>query len=237
MRKYTYLIVDDDDMDRLANSFYLKNYSFLEHNASFSSSRAALNYLEHNNIDILFLDIEIPEISGIEFLKTIKNKPLATVFITSHPEFSIEGFELQAFDYIIKPLGQDRFDICVNRLKSHLDLKMKAELFESSFKNESILLKEGYNHVSIQPYEIVYLEALKDYTKIVLLNKKSITIHGNLGTVLNDENFKNLIRIHKSYAVQQKYIQIIKSNEIVLVNDLVLPLGQSYKKNLLDTIT
>lgn len=237
MKKYRYLIVDDDDMDRLATGFYLKSYPFLEHNASFSSSIDGLKYLENNEVEILFLDIDIPEVNGIEFLEKVKDKNMCTIFITSHTEFALDGFELKAFDYIVKPLDKERFDVCIRRLKEYLDVKMKAELFEYSFKDDSILVKEGYNYVTIRPYEVIYLEALKDYTKIVLLNKKNATVHGNLGTMLNNENFQHFIRIHKSYAIHKKYIQMVKANEIVLINNITLPIGQNYKKNLLETLT
>jgi len=237
MKIYKYMIIDDDDMDRLATSFYLKNYSFLEHKASFSSSKDGLEYIKNNHVDILFLDIDIPEINGLEFLKMVSDEVLCAVFITSHPEYAIDGFDLNAFDYIVKPLSKERFDSCAVRLKEYLDLKLKADLFEHSFKNDSIMVKEGYNYVTIRPYEVMYLEALKDYTKIVLLDKKNTTVHGNLRTMLNNDNFKDFIRIHKSYAVQKKYIKGIKANEITLINEVILPIGQNYKKILLDTLT
>jgi len=237
MRRFKYIIVDDDDIDRLATSFYLKNYQFLEHTASFSSSVDALKYIESNDVNILFLDIDMPEINGIEFLKRVGDKVMCAIFITSHSEFALEGFELSAFDYIVKPLAQERFDRCIKRLQEYLELKMKAELFEYSFKNESIIVKEGYNYVTIQPYEVVYLEALKDYTKIILLNKRNVVVHGNLRTMLSSDNFRDFIRIHKSYAIQKKYIQMIKANEIVLINNITIPIGQNYKKNLLENLT
>jgi len=237
MKRYQYLIIDDDDMDRLATNYYLKNYPYIEHKASFSSSKDGLNYLLNNKIDILFLDIDMPGMNGLELLKKIGDKVMCVIFITSHSEFAIEGFDMQAFDYIIKPLEQKRFDACMGRLKEYLDLKLKAELFEHSFKSQSILIKEGCNYVSIQPYEIIYLEALKDYTKIISLNKKLTTIHGNLGTTLKNENFKHFIRIHKSYAIQKTYIQTVKANEVVLVNDITLPLGQNYKKDLIEALS
>jgi len=237
MKIYKYLIVDDDDMDRLATSFYLKAYPFLQHKASFSASKDVLCYLDENEIDILFLDIDIPGINGIELLKLIKKKVLCTIFITSHPEFAVEGFELNAFDYIIKPLSQDRFDKCILRLKDYLEVKSKAELFEHSFGTDSIMVKEGYNYVEIKLHEVTYLEALKDYTKIVLLDRKSTTVHGNLRSMLNNKHFKDFLRIHKSFAVQKKYIKGIKSNEITLVNGSIIPIGLNYKKTLLEILT
>ena len=237
MKKYQYLIIDDEDIDRLAISYYLKNYSFIEHKVSFSNSKDGLNYLKNNTADILFLDIDMPGINGLQLLKEIRGNVLCTILITSHPDFAVDSFELNAFDYIIKPLEKQRLDVCVKRLKEYLDLKAKAELFEHSFKNESILVKNGHSYVSIQPYEIVCLEALKDYTKLILLNNNSTTIHGNLGLTLRDKNFKHFIRIHKSYAIQKNYISIIKTNEIILTNGRTLPIGQNYRKDLLSCLS
>lgn len=235
METYKYLIIDDDDMDRLTTSYYLKSYPFLVHSGSFSSSKDALDYLQSNSVDILFLDIDIPEITGLELQKLIAHKVLCTIFITSYSEYALDGFDQNAFDFLVKPINKERLDSCMDRLKEYLEIRLKANLFQHSFNQNSIMVKEGHNYVTISPYEVVYLEALKDYTRIVLLDKKN-TIHGNLGTMLNKEYFKDFIRIHKSYAVQKKYIRSIKTNEITLINDIVLPIGQSYKKSLLSIL-
>lgn len=237
MRKYKYVIIDDDDMDRLAIGFYLKNYTFLEHGASFSSSREGLDYILNNKTDIVFLDIDMPDISGIDIQKQIKDNVLCTVFVTSHPEFAVEGFNLEVLDYIVKPLTQERFDHSTSRIKEYLDTTVKAGLFDISFKDESVLIKEGYDYVSIRIFEIIYMEALKDYTKLVLLDKRTITVHNNLGKMLKDEYFKHFIRIHKSFAIQKNYIQKIRSNDIVLANNITLPIGLSYKKEVFSLLS
>lgn len=237
MSVYKYLIVDDDDMDRLTTSYYLRKYPFLEHKASFSSSKDALNYLENNEVEVLFLDIDIPDMNGMDFFKIVKDNVKCIILITSHPEFAVDGFDLNAFDYIIKPLSKERFDECISRLKEYLELQYKVSLFEDSFGSDSIMVKEGYHYVKLRPYEVVYLEALKDYTKIVLLDKKTTTVHGNLRGMLNNDNFKDFVRIHKSYAVQRRYIKAIKANEMTMINDIVIPIGQNYKKDLLNLLT
>lgn len=237
MKKYTYLIIDDNPLDRVAAGYHLKKYPFLQHKASLTSAKEGLSYLEKNKVDILFLDIDMPGMSGIEFLKKVKDDVICSVFITSHSEFALEGFELKAFDFLVKPLIEERVDECLNRLEEYLDIQLKAKLFEHSFRDDSILIKEGSKYISVRFCDVVYLEALKDYTRINMLNKKKSTIYGNLGTILNDDNFKHFIRIHKSYAIQKNFIQEIKSNEILLVNGVKLPLGLSYRRNLLDILT
>ncbi|HCO68717.1 MAG TPA: DNA-binding response regulator [Dysgonomonas sp.] len=228
MKKYSYVIIDDDDMDRLMVSFYLKIYPFLEQKATFSTSSDGIHYLQNHEVDIVFLDIEMPGINGIELQRRILNSA-CSIFITSHPEFALEGFELDAFDYILKPLDSDRFNKCIGRLKEYLDLKYKAELFEEGFKEETFLVKKGREHIGISPNEITYLEALKDYTKFVSYENKTTTIHGNLGNILRDERFRHFIRIHRSYAIQRKYIHTVKTNEILLTTGAVLPIGKYYR--------
>ncbi len=237
MNKYKYVIIDDDDMDRLTLSFYLKNYPFLEHSATFSSSIEGLEYISKNKIDLVFLDIDMPSMNGLELQKQIKENISCTIFVTSFTEFALDGFELDALDYITKPFSPERLDLSVKKSKEYLDLIHKAKLFDVSFKNESILVKEGYKHVGIQIHEIVYMEALKDYTKLVSLDKTITTVHSNLGGMLKKEHFTHFLRIHKSFAIQQNYVQEIKSKEVVLVNNIILPIGLNYKKDLLRTLS
>ncbi len=237
MKNYKYVIIDDDDMDRLSLSFYLKNYTFLEHCASFSSSLEGIEYIMNNKIDIAFIDIKMPHINGLDAQKRIRENVLCTIFITAYAEYAIEGFNLEAFDFLIKPFNQERLKSCLCRVQEYFEIKHKADLFDVSFKKDSIMVKEGYNHVSLLVYEIVYMEALKDYTKLISLNKKTTTIHCNLGGMLKKDHFKDFIRIHKSFAIQKNYIQTIKSNEIILVNNITLPIGLNYKKVLLNTLS
>jgi len=231
--KYKYIIVDDNDADRLVLGFYLKEFDFLENIATFSNATDGIKFFENNSIDIIFLDIEMPEINGIEFFKLVKGKTKSTVFTTSHPEFSLTGFDLKAFDYILKPLEKERISSCVMQLKEHLDLLQKASLYEKSHKISPILLKSGTNYIKIIPDEIHYLEGLKDYTKVKLLNNRIVTIHGNIGTVINGDNFKEFVRVHKSYAVHIASLQTIKTNNVILSTGHTLPLGDRYKKDLI----
>lgn len=235
-RKYKYVIVDDNDTDRLLLSLYLKEYPFLENRASFSNPDDGLSFFEQNTIDLLFLDIEMEGIDGLEFLKRVQSKVSCAVFSTSHSEFALTGFELKAVDYMVKPVSKERINMCIQKVKDFLEVRKKANLYEHELKKDSIVLKSGVSYVNVVPHDILYLEALKDYTKIVLQNKKTVTIHGNLGSVLKNEHFKEYIRIHKSYAIRKSKIEQIKGNEIFLSSGVILPLSSNYKKTLLEEI-
>jgi len=117
------------------------------------------------------------------------------------------------------------------RIGDYMELKLKASLFESSIGGDVIYIKEGHEQTKVKLHDILYLEALKDYTKIVTSNKRHCVL-SNIGTLLKDENFNSFIRIHRSYAVQKQYIKKILTNEVLLNNDISIPIGRSYKENL-----
>lgn len=237
MKKYNYIIIDDDDIDRIAVNFYLKNYPFLEHRVSFSNANDAFSYLENNSIDLIFLDIDMPGMNGLEFQGKMKSDLSTTIFITSHPEFAVEGFELEAFDYIVKPIKEERIDKCIKRLEEYLKIKLKAKLFENSFKEGAVMVKQGRDITGIKLNEIVYIEALKDYSRLITFDGKTVTIHGNLAATLRNENFSGFIRVHRSFAVQKNYINLIRTSEIVLNNEAVIPLGLHYRENLINALS
>jgi len=235
MDVYSYIIIDDDSLDRLLLGKILMNYPFLKNTATFSSPDDGLQYLSNNKVDILFLDVKMPGMTGFELLEKIKERISCVIMITSYSEYAVQGFEANALDFITKPFSEERIYCCVKRAKEFLEMKHKTEIFDLTFNTNSILVKEGYKQVTIQLYEVIYLEALKDYTKIVSINKSKpvTTVHSNLGLFMeSNDYFRNFIRIHRSYAINKLYVKKILTNEIILENDAKLPIGQSFKKNL-----
>ncbi len=233
--KYRYIIIDDDDVDRLTLSHYLKNYIYLEHLASFSNPQMGLDFIKENDIDILFLDIEMEGMSGIDLLRKVRKKVPCTVFITSHMEYAVDGFQLEALDYIVKPYREDRIARSIKKIDSFMDMQLKASLFDHTINEETIQVKWSKETLLLKVYEIIYLEALKDYTRIVSINseKKILTIHSNLGQLLaNEDKLKGIIRVHKSFAVNKSYIRSVSQNSLVLINDLKIPVGPAFKHNL-----
>ncbi|KGO87667.1 LytR/AlgR family response regulator transcription factor [Flavobacterium suncheonense] len=225
---YKCAIVDDNEIDRLTVASFIKQFPELLLLKSFSNAKEAELYLAKEPIDILFLDIDMPSISGIELRKKLKNVPVC-IFITSHPEFAVESFEVDALDYIIKPLKQERFSKTVNRITMYLDIKTKSSLFETTIGGDTIFLKEGRNHIKVKLHDVVYLEALKDYTLVVTAQKKYCVLSG-IGKLLKEEHFKSFIRIHKGFAVQKQYVEEFDINRVVLHNKMIVPIGKSYRK-------
>jgi len=230
MKKYTCIIVDDVEIDRLMIQLYLNKFSNFELIGAFSTAKQAIEVLEKTNVDILFLDIDLPNSSGIEIRKKALEVPVC-IFITSHPEYALESFELETLDYIVKPLHFDRFSKTIKRIDEYLELKNKASLFEATIGGGSIYIKESHAETKINLSDVLYLEALKNYTIINTTDKKFRVLQ-NIGHLLKDKNFQSFIRIHRSFAVQKHFIEKITSQEIILNNNFSVPVGRNYKDNL-----
>ncbi|MCV2485947.1 LytTR family DNA-binding domain-containing protein [Flavobacterium sp. SH_e] len=230
MKKYSCIIVDDDEIDRLTVLSFAKKFPVLDILGVFESAEEALPFIEKEKIEILFLDIDMPSLSGIEFRKQALEVPVC-VFITAHPEHAVESFQIETLDFIVKPLKLDRFTQTINRIEEFMEIKLKASLFEASIGGDTIYIKEGHEQTKVKLHEILYLEALKDYT-LVVTDRKRHCVLSSIGNLLKEDHFQSFVRIHRSYAVQKQYVQKINSNEIVLNNNAIIPIGRSYKENL-----
>lgn len=230
VKKYSCIIVDDDEIDRLTALSYAKKFPILDIVGVFESAEKALPFIEKEKVDILFLDIDMPGLNGIDFRKQALEIPIC-IFITAHPEHAVESFQIETLDFIVKPLKLDRFTQTINRIEEFMEIKLKASLFEASIGGDTIYIKEGHEQTKVKLHEILYLEALKDYT-LVITDKKRHCVLSSIGNLLKEDHFQSFIRIHRSYAVQKQFIQKINSSEIILNNNTAIPIGRSYKENL-----
>lgn len=223
------IIVDDEEVDRLMVVAFAKRFPMLSIVGIYSSSTDALLAIEKEKIDVLFLDIDMPEINGIEFRKKALVVPVC-VYISGHSEYAAESFDLEALDFIVKPIRLERFERTMQRIEHYFEIKEKAQLFELSFGDNSIYIKEGNERHKLNMFDILYLEALKDYTLLVTAQKKHC-IWSNLGSLLKQESFQLFVRIHKSYAVQKQFVTKSSATELILSNDMVIPIGRNFKEN------
>ncbi len=230
MKQFDCIIVDDDEMDRLVVLSYAKRFSVLNIVGVFDSAEKALVFLETNTIDVAFLDIELQNASGLELRRKALGIPVC-VFISSHSESAAETFELQTLDFIVKPFKFPRFEQMMKRLVEFMEVRTKASLFEAALGGDTVYVKTGHDQVKVKLHEILYLEALKNYTILVTENKRHCVL-SNLGEILQEEKFNSFLRVHRSYAVQKQYIQKIGSQEIELNNGNSIPVGRSYKETL-----
>lgn len=223
------VIADDDEIDRLTTQSFVKRYPFLHLVGSFNSSTEVLDAVQANRPDVMFLDIEMPGMSGLKLREKLIDIP-ACIFITSHPDFAVESFELSALDYLVKPLKADRFEKAMRRLEEYMQIRQKADLLDITLGADTLFIKDGHERVKIQMHDVLYLEALKDYTSIVTAKQKYCVL-SSLGNLLNEKAFQTFIRIHRSYAVQKHFINRITAKE-VQIDDILLPVGRGYKESL-----
>ncbi len=228
MRKFKCIIIDDDDIDRLTVLAHARKFDVLHVAGVFASTAEALNLIASQDIDILFLDIDMPTGSGLDFRRSLQHIPVC-IFITAHAEHAVESFELEALDFIVKPLKQERFRKTIDRMVEFMEVRHKVALYEAGLGTDTIFIKEGHEQVKIKLHDILYLEALKDYTLIITPQKRHCVL-SSLGTLLKGTHFTSFVRIHRSYAIHKAFVKKIGSTEVELLNGTTLPVGRSYKE-------
>lgn len=230
MKQYNCIIIDDDEIDRLTVLSFAKKFPSLNILGICELAEDAIPIIEKEKIDILFLDIDMPRLNGIDFRKKTQEIPVC-IFITAHSEHAVESFQIETLDFIIKPLKLDRFTQTIKRIEEFMEIKLKASLFEASIGGDTIYIKEGHEQTKIKLHEILYLEALKDYT-LIITDKKRHCVLSSIGNLLKENHFQSFIRIHRSFAVQKQYIEKKQVNDVLLNNGVCIPIGRSYKDNL-----
>jgi DNA-binding LytR/AlgR family response regulator/signal transduction histidine kinase len=225
-----YLIVEDDDIDRLSVETEADKFPFLKRIASCSHALEAMELITECHPDVLFLDIEMPGINGMQLVKMLAGSSIIPVFITSHPEFAIESFEIEAFDYLLKPLTADRFARCSRRLHDFCRLRSQAFAFSKEQETGSIIIKQGHEKCKLRIQDILFLEAMKDYTRIMTVDKQYLvlTTLSDMQERLPSEKF---VRIHRSYIVHTDKVTAVKSNKVFVASN-ELPVGKLYKNSL-----
>jgi two-component system, LytTR family, response regulator len=222
----TCMVVDDDEIDRLTVLSFFDEYSFIKVAGTFDLAQAALAAAQQTPPDVLLLDIDMPGMNGLQLRKQLMDIP-ACIFITSFPDYALESFEMAAFDFLVKPFTHHRFQRTMERLKEYFTIREKAALLNHALGADTIFIKDGVNQVKLQLHEIMYFEALNNYTSIVTTSRKYAVL-STLQNLISEKTFHSFIRIHRSYAVQKHYVKKISAGE-VQVGNITLPVGRTYK--------
>lgn len=227
-----YIVVDDNKLARKALLHLAEQVDFLQFQNEFDSAIGAFNYLQKSNVDLVFLDVEMPGMSGIELVKNLNSKPIV-ILITAKKEYAVEAFELNIADYILKPIVLPRFMAAVNKA-NHLfkskdaHLKITADSIEFIFvKNKSVLEK-------IILDDILYIQALGDYVNIYTEEKRH-TVHMTLSNLEQKLPADKFYRLHRSYIINIKQIDHI-DGETVYINHHPVPVSEQQKQVLYNKI-
>lgn len=224
--KFKYLIVDDEPLARKLIATHAAQVEMLEPAGQCASAMEATHLIRNQKIDLIFLDIEMPELSGLDFIKTFKNPP-AIILVTAHRNFAPEAFDLDVLDYLLKPVSFERFLKSVNKFLDKVSLPSSpGPSFADS--RDFIYLKANRKDHKIKLDDILYIESLDDYVKVIL-SKQTLITHENISTLEQKLPADKFVRIHRSYLISMKHVTTI-SAESVLVAGKELPFGRAFKK-------
>jgi len=238
--KYNCLIVDDEPLAHKILEKYIGKLDKLTVVHNCYSAIEAINYLHQNKVDILFLDINMPELTGLEMLKTLNNPP-AVILTTAYSEFALEGYEFGVLDYLLKPIRFDRFLKAINRffaLESTTDTKatptpQQAKINKNEASTSFFVKADGVQH-KIEPAHINYIEAYGNFVKIQLGSQQLLTA-STMTKMMQKLDSDNFVRIHKSFIVNLEKIEKLEGNRLI-IDAKKLPIGTSYKQIVLQKI-
>ena len=215
------IAIDDEPIALDIIRSHASKVPFVELSAAFTNAFEAITYLQQNKVDLIFLDIKMPDISGIDFLKSLSNPPMV-IFTTAYTEHAVQSFELDAVDYLLKPFSLSRFLKACNKTNELFNLRNNKQ----EAKSEYIFVKDGYEQIKVELYDILYVEASGNYTQIQLSNKllsSRITIN-DLAELLPKSDF---IRCHRAFIVAKSKISKFDRSQI-WIGEKIIPIGATY---------
>lgn len=227
--KINCLIIDDEPSSQMVLKKFIADVGFLELMGVFNNAVDAIEELKRNPaIDLLFLDINMPKISGLTFYKSLQNPP-EVIFTTAYPQYAVDGFEVNAIDYLLKPFSFDRFFTAVNKV-----VEKKSTIGNHSEKDHFLLIKSNKTLYKINSENILFIEACGDYVK-VHLEDKFIMTNATFTSVFESLPNPLFKRTHKSFAINFKKMNSISGNQITIKNHKI-PIGQKFKAEFLEFI-
>lgn len=223
-----YIIVDDETAahDNIKN--YASNLSYLSFQKSCYNAFEALEYLNKNSIHLIFLDINMPKLSGLEFIKTLSNPP-KIIITTAYKEFALEGYELNIDDYLLKPFNFSRFLKSVSKISNALAIKATPIKNTETTEDSKIFIKEDKKYYQIKLKDILFMEAYGNYVKIHMIDKMIIS-HQTLTSFTHNLPENQFLRVHKSFIISIDKIELIEGNRIKIQTHQI-PIGKMYKLN------
>lgn len=212
------IIIDDEPLAIDVIKNHISKISHLDIKASFNNAVEALEFMRTNTTDVIFLDIDMPVLDGLSFLKTLEKKP-AIIITTAHEEFAVKGYELDVFDYLIKPIPFPRFLKAIDKLK-----RMRQN---SSKENEYLFIKIGKKKMKkIYLNDIILVESLKDYIRVITRHGKYV-VHQTLSSFTDSLPPRKFLRIHRSYTISIDKVEALEGNSVE-INGSLYVIGRSY---------
>ncbi len=236
MKELSCLIVDDEELARTLLENYVKRLPYLNLVGKCSNPIEALQLLQQQSVDLIFLDIQMPEMIGTDFLKSLSDKPMV-VFTTAYAEYALEGYELNIIDYLLKPFPFERFLQAVNKASELSKLKYKAGTAsilpsdDTVTENNYILVKSEHKVHRIPYDDIHYIQSMREYVAYYSSNGRILSL-GSLKKLEVDLPQSQFLRVHKSYIISKAKASILEGNMVHIGKDKI-PIGASYREEVL----
>ena len=228
------IIIEDQPPAQRILKKYIQDIGTLHLEATFSNAISAMEFLKTNTVDLIFLDIHLPKISGLDFLKSIPHPP-AVILTTAFSEYALESYEFSVVDYLLKPFSFQRFVKAVAKVPAKGSTLAGLENATSATENtpKEIFIKSGYEHIKVKIEEILFIKSDADYTEIHLPHKKYLTSESlrHWEEQLDGQQF---MRIHKSYIINTSKIEKIATNQVSLSSEISIPIGRAYKEKFVE---
>jgi DNA-binding LytR/AlgR family response regulator len=218
------IAIDDEPPALKVLEHFCQKTDWVQLQKTFTKPRDAQLYLQENPVDLLFLDIQMPSISGIDFYRSMEHEPMV-IFTTAYSEFAVEGFNLKAIDYLLKPYTATRFLQAIEKARDYQELQQ----LQAQKTDASILIRADYSTVKIQIKDIVYIEGLDDYLKIHLENKQRIVARMTMKTLFDKLPAADFIRVHRSFIIPKHRIDNVRRKVITLAG-VEIPIGRTYER-------
>lgn len=235
------LIIDDEPLALKVIESYIEQIEGIEVVATCSNPLEVISILNKQAVDLVFLDIEMPNLMGIDLVKTIENMP-QFIFTTAYPQYALDGFNLNAIDYLVKPIPFHRFLKAISKVREKYQSENNFTVNTSSagvsekHQNDFIFVKSEYENIKINTEDILYIQGLKDYIKIYTKgSKKAILTLMSFKNILEKLPNKDFLRVHKSYIINIQQIKALQKTKVI-VGDIQIPIGETFKVGVLERL-
>lgn len=227
--KISCIAIDDEPLAVKKISAYIQKTPFLELVAECRSAFEAMEILKNRAIQLLFIDINMPDLSGLEFVKSLTDKPYI-VFTTAYSEYAVEGFQVDAADYLLKPITYSSFLKAANKVKNLIDLTSNSQKESIKATASHLFVKSDYKLIRIELDDIKFIESQHEYIKIHLISSAPVVTQLSLKTIEEQIPSDRFMRVHRSFIVSLKKISVIERNRIVFDGKVYIPVSDQYKE-------
>jgi DNA-binding LytR/AlgR family response regulator len=220
------LVIDDEPLAMNQMAGYVEKTPFLELAGKLPSAMQAIDFLSGRELDLIFVDIQMPDLSGMEFVRSLVHKPMI-IFTTAYSEYAVEGFKVDAVDYLLKPISYTDFLKAAQKAKSQFDIRNHASI---SSEKDYLFVKSEYRVIRINFAEILYIEGMREYVRIHLIHDKPIMSLLSMKSLVRELPDDQFMQVHKSFIVNLSQIKIVERSRIVF-GDVYIPIGDAYKED------